>query len=316
MAGLYHVVVLHFDLDRCSLVLVVLMKIMLATICLNEMEWLPRLYEQHKNWPGLVKWVFVEAADVTYMKQNPSLVRDWGLSTDGTTGQLLTFHENDPKIHYIPHGFTSHPTDPAQGKCQARNRYLEIADRVQPDWIVVIDADEFYTYEGQKDVTLLCQQSQDAMKHLGIRIRQRHIWRPVDGLPLLDQEVVGGYWSVPHTRVWKYVPGMRYSQSHNWPNDNEGRMDRLTLRTDQILNDIYSPLQCVHMGYASNPTTRAAKHRYYTARGEGNEAGRLGRLRRMYVDCRKAWEEWQPGRPLPHGAEIIPYQGPQPEVLV
>src|SRR4051794_7463634 len=38
------------------------MSVLLATLCINEMEWLPRLYEQHKDWPGMAGWVFVEAA--------------------------------------------------------------------------------------------------------------------------------------------------------------------------------------------------------------------------------------------------------------
>ena len=37
--------------------------IALATLALNEMEWLPLLWEQHRAWPGMVRWVFVEAAD-------------------------------------------------------------------------------------------------------------------------------------------------------------------------------------------------------------------------------------------------------------
>ena len=35
------------------------MRIMLATMCLNEMQWLPFLFKQHKDWPGLVSWTFV-----------------------------------------------------------------------------------------------------------------------------------------------------------------------------------------------------------------------------------------------------------------
>ena len=49
------------------------MRIVLATLLLNEMEWLPKLYEQHKDWPGLCGWVFVEAADRVYANVNPEV---------------------------------------------------------------------------------------------------------------------------------------------------------------------------------------------------------------------------------------------------
>ena len=70
----------------------------LCTLCLNEMEWLARLYEQHRNWPGLLKWVFVEAADVVYAKTNPDMVTSFGLSVDGTSDYLRNLSREDSRI--------------------------------------------------------------------------------------------------------------------------------------------------------------------------------------------------------------------------
>jgi len=50
------------------------MSVLIGTICLNEMQWLPMLYEQHRYWPDLEKWVFVEGADRVYQQTNPELV--------------------------------------------------------------------------------------------------------------------------------------------------------------------------------------------------------------------------------------------------
>ncbi len=289
------------------------MKILLATLCLNEMEWLPALYRQHRSWPGMVGWAFVEAADVEYARTNPGRVRG-GLSADNTTEFLTELHRDDRRIQYIPHGLTSHPTDPAQGKSQARNRYLALADSLRPDWVVVLDADEFYPVDAQHALTDLLLRTEH---RLSVRVRQRHVWKPpFYNWPAdpFSQEVVGGYWDVPHTRIWRYVPGMRYVVNHNWPSDGTGRMDRNVLKTDKI-SGLMNHIQCVHTGYAGTGEGRTAKHRYYVARGEGNEAGRMGRLRRMYVDCRRAWEEWTPGTELPHGARVIPYTGPIPEAF-
>ena len=61
------------------------MSIVLSTLCLNEMEWLDKLYAQHKDWVGLEKWIFVESADRVYAETNPDMVSSSGLSVDGTT---------------------------------------------------------------------------------------------------------------------------------------------------------------------------------------------------------------------------------------
>ena len=73
--------------------------------------------------------------------------------------------------------------------------------------------------------------------------------------------------------------------------------------------------ECIHLGYASSQENRRAKADYYKARGEGSEGGRIGRKRSMYVSCRDAHLGWKPGDTLPHGAQVLPYEGPVPEVF-
>lgn len=287
------------------------MRVMLATIALNEIEWLPKLVEQHKDWPGLCGWVFVEGADKRYAEVNPGMVTAEGLSVDGTTSFLSRTCSTENLIHVrggISSGFARD-----QNKIPLRNRYLEEADRLRPDVIVQLDCDEFYTRKDQEAINLMC--GIHLQGYNAIMLKQRHIWRPpvlANPSNLLSQEVVGGYWQVPHTRIWRWIPGMRHRRNHNWPETEGGYLTRNMLRVDLMRGD--HP-QCVHMGYASSIRSRSAKHSYYVARGEGQELGRVGRRRRMYLDCRSAWENWKPGETLPHGAEIIEYKGPVPEVF-
>lgn len=293
--------------------------VVLCTLILNEMEWLPRFYHQHKNWPGMLKWVFVEAADTVYAQTNPDMVSASGLSVDGTSEYLADLALTDPRIIYIPFGFCSHPSDPAQGKVQARQLYLDTIGTLglYPDFVVILDADEFVTYAHQRWLGRLVAKvykyyaTSGREQEVGYTIRQRHIWYPpsVQSLPptpdykLFSHEVIGGYWSIPHARVWKYLSGMRYLDNHNTPHNYKVRRLDLSSTTPEI----------VHLGFASSLRARRAKHSYYVARGEGTRD-----RRRWYVDCRAAFERWEPTGPhsrMPHGSRVIPYKGPVPEAF-
>ncbi len=294
------------------------MRVMLATIALNEEEWLPRLFEQHKDWPGLVGWCFVEGADPVFRNTNPSLVSAEGLSVDGTTEWLEEFKRHDYRI--VGHHCRSVPEGGDQGKCFLRNQYLAYADMIKPDVIIQLDADEFYTKEDQQAISHLCVDHMSGRYgYSSMMLKQRHIWRPPYYSPeparLFDQEVVGvnSYWGVPHTRIWRYIPGMRHVRNHNWPEVSGSYLTMGMLRCD--LMDQKTMPQTVHMGYASSGANRAAKAEYYKARGEGQEGGRVGRKRQMYLQCRDAHLCWEPGHVLPGGAEVIPYDGPKPEVF-
>lgn len=276
-------------------------RIALATICLNEHEWLYRLVEQHQDWPGLVSWAFVEASDRLYGVGAPGeVVSPEGLSVDGTTAFLEELEGLNPLVRYSAVGRVAN-------KCEARTHYLRMIDEAEPDWIVVLDADEFYTREHQLRINEILSEQQKEPRS-PVLFRQRHLWRPhaIGRVELLTYEVVGAYWNVPHLRMWPWYPGMVYRDDHNAPELADGTSLRARMLKD------FHPLspQCVHTGFASLLVSRRAKHAYYVARGEGRADGR-----HHYVQCRHAWERWRPGVRLPYGARVVDYQGPEPEVL-
>lgn len=283
------------------------MRVALVTLCLNEKEFLLDNFQQHIDWPGLVSWVFVEAADVAYKQASPNLVTEYGLSVDGTTESLQQLHRQDSRVRVVHHGFMSH-TDPTNAKIIGRNRCLQELDEIEPDLIIQIDADEFYSKTDQKRINELVwnQSGFDSW-----RLQQRHLWAPpalTDAYagPLL--EVQGGYWKVEHVRLFRWQPGIECKTNHNWPETNgvPSTASQYRFRPDDP--------QCIHYGFAKSVDSRAATHRYYEERGEGKE--QTGRNRQSYVDCRRAWETWVPGRKLPYGAHVIPYDGTLPECFL
>lgn len=282
------------------------MSVVLGTLCLNEMEWLPRLYEQHKKWPTLRKWVFVESADKVYADTNPDRVNHLGLSVDGTSEYLADLANRDPRIVYIPYGISEHATDPAQNKCKARQCYLDVANEIAPDAVIVVDADEFYPKQFQQDILDLMNREP---RYTGYALTHREIWHPecLSQYGVFDYEVVGGFWNVLYCRVWRWMPELHYVSDHNTP---EGRRGALTKRLRRpVPGDPYF----VHMGFTSQAANRKAKHEYYIARGEGRTDHR-----QMYVDSRAAYHTWDPvdSPTLPAGAKVIRYNGIIPEALI
>lgn len=280
----------------------------LCTLVLNEMEWLPLLYEQHKNWPKLLRWTFVESADREYAKANPEMVTDKGLSVDGTSRFLELLAREDDRVTYIPYGF-SDSADPAQGKCAAREQYLRVNDEVSKThhlrYFYVLDADEFVTKEHQSDINDCMLRA--CSSYSCVMFKQRHIWRSplMEDQPLMSYEAVGGFFDIPHCRAWKYQKGLRYRQNHNTPESPYGIL--LSHRMKRYDKKSYAPY-VVHMGYASSKESRMAKHRYYADRGE-----RVDPKRSWYVDSRGAWFEYKMGDQLPNGEQIKVYDGVIPE---
>ena len=279
------------------------MKLALCTLVLNEMEWLPKLYKQHKNWPGVEKWIFVESADVSYAAANPTLVSTEGLSVDGTTEYLTRLAATDSRVTHIKHGFCS-AKDAAQAKCEARNRYLNALMDMDyhPNYFIVLDADEFYPFECQTDINYLLPRKLGN----GFAFRHREIWYP----PYLQEqktnqfeyEVVGGFWDIPYCRVWRWYRGLTYS-NHNTPSIGRTSLDaRLNRMTDPPFPYM------VHMGFASNLLYRSAKNRYYEHRGEAAD-----KKRSWYCDSRRCFETWEPKMELPHNARVCLYTGSVPE---
>lgn len=279
--------------------------IVIGTLCLNEMQWLPKLYEQHKNWVGMVKWVFVEAADRSYANANPSLVTDRGLSVDGTTEFLQQLAKDDPRVVHVPFGFADH-ADPSLCKITARNRYWEIAAEYHPEFVVSVDTDEFYTHDHQRLIVEVMR-SQAAKGWRGFTFPRREIWRPpsVADQPLMSLEVVGGFWGIPCCHWWRWEPGAGHRDCHNTPQDGKGRY----LNDDLVqLHKIPGMPEMIHFGFAANEQSRLAKNLYYERRGESSDPQRL-----WYTQSRAAWQSWKLGDPLPRGARVVPYTGPVPE---
>lgn len=279
------------------------MNIALCTLCLNESEFLEKSYEQHKDWPGLIAWVFVEAADPKYAQAAPEMVSNLGLSVDNTSEILTDLAARDPRVHVINLGWMVHPMFPEQNKCTGRNQYLNVLEKVNPTVFLVVDADEFYTHHDQQRINELYQTDSYP---LAWRFKQRHIWKPpsISDNSLFDLEVVGGYWDVPHTRLFRWRNGIRYKKDHNVPQSvRYSPMSHLYDGRDKA----GSP-ECVHLGFARASRERMATNRYYRQRGEGVTDGR-----QKYVVCRGAWETWQPGMDLPAGARVVDYTGQIPE---
>lgn len=308
--------------------------IVLCTLVLNEIEWIDKLYQQHHQWKGMVRWIFVESADRVYAECSPDMVSADGLSTDGTTQFLESLSSKDERVIHVKHGFCGGADKPKdQGKCEARNRYLELCEDIKPDYVIVCDADEFYTYASQSLINnALVTSLPSKRKRPSIRLKQRHVWYPPflqedsnrkwcesTGYRMFSHEVIGGYWKVPHCRIWGWEQGMRYVRNHNWPEDTKSifLIDKpFSLHVDRVLTKGPVP-QCIHLGFAASIKSRQAKHKYYQERGEGKETNQMIRARRQsYVSCREAWENWQPGDVLPYGAQVIEYKGFVPEVFL
>lgn len=280
----------------------------IVTLVLNEMEWLPRLYQQHKDFPGLDKWVFVESADRVYANTNNKLVTSDGLSVDGTSDFLQELADRDDRVIYIPHGFCDN-VDKAQGKCEARNRYLEYLEDIRPNYILQLDADEFWTKKSQQQLDSWVQPS---IGDLSFSFNHREIWHPIclSDEPLFKYEVVGGFWDILYCRVFRFIPNMRYTQNHNTPSIKGTPLTQYLKDHRRVLSN-HIP-EYVHMGFAvNNIKMRIAKNEYYRMRGEKDDP-----RRRWYTDSRACFETWKPGERLPKGARVIEYNGAIPEVFI
>jgi len=276
------------------------MKVLLATIALNEAEFLAACIEQHRSWPGRVEHVVVEGATRNYAAANPEAVTHEGSSVDHTA----RIARSEDVLH-VQHGW-AHGTG-ANQKCALRNRYCEVADELDPDLLVVIDADEFYTHSDQRRILEAVEANPGAD---GWLFHQRHLWRPESVFEEAAEarEVVGGYWAIPHLRVWRWQKGARYAINHNYLSYPDQPP-----KSHRVCKPRPGGPVCIHYGFARSAAHRTRTNRYYVVRGEGRE--KAGRNRQMYVDCRAAFETWQPGEALPHGARVLPYEGPAPEVF-
>jgi len=302
------------------------MRVVLATILLNEAEFLPRLVQQHEDWPGLVGWVFVEGACADYAKANPGAVSRDGLSTDSTTADLDDVAAANPRVLVSHYGFARGAGGSSMGeqKRQLRNEYCRIIDEryVDADLVICIDADEFYTKAHQAEISrVVTSQGWDDDAYDSWCFPLRDVWHnpamQQRRQPRFAREVRGGYFEIPHTKVWRWEAGAGYGNNHC-------RLARPSRRkapprlwkgwTDKGAATRAGLPTCVHMGFARAPQHRLRTNAFYVERGEGREAS--GTNRQMYVDCRSSWETWDTGTRLPHGLRVVDYDGPVPECFM
>ena len=274
------------------------MTVALTTICLNEMEWLPKLYEQHKDWPDLLAWIFVEGADKVYQETNPSMVNSNGLSVDGTSRFLRELEQKDSRVTYVPYGL-AYNDHKELGKVALRQKCLEIVERRNPDYVVILDADEFYVKSDQEQVNALMASSDADYYCFG----WTHIWHPPSMYdePLFSREIQGGFWGMDHMKGFRWQKGMRYTDCHQHPRREDGTHEM----------EVFGRPRCVHMAFASEATKRYAKHAYYERRGERTDPARA-----RYCAARSLFSRWFPGDKVPKGVEILDYTGPIPEAFL
>ena len=285
------------------------MSVVLCTIALNEMQWLPYLYAQHKDWPEMVHWVFVESADRVYANCNPEMVTEQGLSVDGTSEFLRELAADNRNVTYVPLGFCE-DVDPAKGKKSARQRCLDVINLWEPEFFIHLDADEFYTCADQ---VKLLETMRALEQHNSFVFPKREIWHPppVADVPLFTYEAIGGFWGIPCCHWFRWRSGLTFNDCHNVPTMANGSPLNISGVDVRDLKERFpDPPQLIHMGYTASAVTRRAKVRYYEERGEKDDENR-----KWYVQSRAAWRRWTPGTKLPHKAEIIEYTGPIPEVF-
>jgi hypothetical protein len=269
----------------------------ICVIALNEEANIGNVLRNFYDWECCKQIIIVEGAVDLYPDRN---VRADGGSTDRTVDIISQFPDPQHKIVLVRGKW--------KDKMHQRSQY---AQRVTGDYMWVVDADECYTKADletiknevmeKRDVEIWSFRDAKDPKRRGII----HFWHGI------NKHVVGGYWDIPHDRIFKYTPGMKYTTNHNMPAKPNGTMiDR------KIVKTATTNIMCYHLGFAKDVSNMEDKTQYYINRGEGKEANSLVRQRRqMYVDCRKAWFEWKEGKQLPHGARVLPWNGPWPEVL-
>lgn len=274
-------------------------KFSVCLIALNEAEYIEYNLKQIYDWDCCHEIIIVEGSVALYPKENLS---PDGLSGDGTTKLLKDFPDPQNKIKYVSGTF--------KDKIEQRNEY---AKRVTGTHVLVLDADEFYTTES---LELL---KQDVMQHPNAELfafdfsqnmskrTYFHLWYS------FKQHAVGGYWDVPHNRIYKWTPGTTYTgNDHNHPTKPDGKkMIAYNVKT------VETRAKCVHTGFAKSVKNQKDKNAFYVNRGEGKEKDPKVRARRqMYVDCRRAYEKWKPGQKLPHGAKVLAFDEVLPESLL
>ena len=263
-----------------------------GTIILNESKFIGLNLLQHYELCD--EWVIVEGACLGYP---PSRVTSDGFSTDASSMIVELFPDPINKIRLIRHGWTSASGEAA--KSELRNRYLE---RIKSEFLVVIDADEFYIQE----TFLLALESLHQPSLYAVTLPQIHFWKNTKTF------ITGGYYDVSHTRFFKVVEGMRYITNHNFPEVSGSFVrDRGHKKYPRNIFDVGGnsfstdgPV-CFHMGFAKDYSDMRDKTDYYINRGERE-------TRKNTTISRAAWFDDL----LPEGCITRVWAGDIPQALI
>lgn len=274
-------------------------KVSVCIIALNEAEYITHTLRQIYDWDCCHEIIIVEGSVSLYPKENLSKE---GLSGDGTTALIQAFPDPKNKITYVNGVFSD--------KIAQRNEY---AKRVTGTHVLVLDADEFYTHESLDLLKEDIQNNPDAELftfNFSSDLTKRtyyHLWYS------FKDHVIGGYWNIPHNRIYKWTPGTKYTgEDHNHPTKPDG-----TKLQAQFIRAVETRAICIHTGFAKSIVNQKDKNIFYVSRGEGKEKDPKIRARRqMYVDCRKAYETWKPGMVLPHDSKVLSFSLALPEALL
>lgn len=266
-------------------------KITFGTILLNEAKFIGMNLIQHYDFCD--QWILVEGACQGYPTRK---VTSNGLSMDNSASQILIFPDPLDKIRLIQHGWTK--SEGENAKSELRNQYIKYC---KGEFLVVVDADEFYLHD---DFKLAISEFEDP-KVYAITLPQVHFWKNINNF------IIGEYYDIAHTRIYRHITGMKYISNHNFPEigGKTGPMlgHKKIPRTMKKNNDgayRYEEPCCFHMGFAKDADDMRDKSDYYINRGEAT-------TRPVTTSSRDAWFTDN----LPEKCVVYKWSGALPEVL-
>lgn len=261
-----------------------------GTILLNEQKFIGLSLYQHYTFCD--NWILVEGTCLGYPTRK---VTENGFSKDFSSNIIEIFPDPNDKLKYVKHGWTSANGEDA--KSELRNEYLKYT---QEDFLVVLDADEFYI----KDDLIEVFKKFDNPKLYGITLPQVHFWKNTQSY------ITGEYYDISHTRIYRNINGMKYIQNHNFPEINgefvhkKGHFKYKRTQIEKKDRFTFEEPCCYHMGFAKDYDDMKDKSDYYVNRGEDT-------TRQSTTESRAAWFNGE----LPEKCRVKKWCGPLPEVL-
>lgn len=243
-----------------------------GTILLNEQKFIGSNLCQHYDLCD--EWILVEGACKGYPERK---VSKSGLSLDNTELIINLFPDPLAKITYIQYGWTKATGEDA--KSELRNEY---AKRISGEYLVVIDADEFYQ---KNDLNIAIETLKNDKKKFAIVLPQVHFWKTTNAF------ITGEYYDISHTRIYRIIPGMKYVKNHNFPEINgkfvhqmgQFKYPRKVIEIEKYSGAYnYDGPKCFHMGFAKDFEDMKDKTEYYVNRGED-------KTRILTTNSRAAW---------------------------